>query len=182
MFGEEYCVIEEGLNSRIIVLDDFYDILKNGKKYLILCIKFYYLLDLVIIMFGFNDMKERYYVLVCDIVKGVGIFVKMVFDIIVEKSLINILVKVLLVFFLYIGKIIIDFNCGEEFGYMRLYELLWKLVFKYEEVVKNLGIEFIDVVLIIELLEIDVLYFLLEGYRVFGEVFVKCFIEILVDE
>lgn len=182
LLGEEYRVIEEGLNSRTTVLDDPYDILKNGKKYLTPCIKSHYPLDLVIIMLGSNDMKERYHVPACDIAKGAGILAKMVLDITAEKSSTNTSAKVLLVSPLYIGKTITDSNCGEEFGYMRSYELSRKLAPKYEEVAKNLGIEFIDAALITEPSEIDALHLSSEGHRALGEAFAKRSIEILADE
>lgn len=179
LLGTDYRVIEEGLNSRTTVLDDPYDILKNGKTYLTPCIKSHYPLDLVIIMLGSNDMKERYHVPACDIAKGAGIIAKMVLDITAEKSTTNTPSKVLLVSPIYIGKTIAESECGEEFGYMRAYELSRKLAPKYQKVAQSLEIEFMDAALITGPSEIDALHMSVDGHRALGEAIAKRCIEIL---
>lgn len=179
LLGVDYRVIEEGLNSRTTVLDDPYDILKNGKTYLTPCIKSHYPVDLVIIMLGSNDMKERYHVPACDIAKGAGIIAKMVLDITAEKSTTNTPSKVLLVSPIYIGKTITESECGEEFGYMRAYELSRKLAPKYQKVAQSLEIEFMDAALITEPSKIDALHMSIDGHRALGEAIAKRCIEIL---
>lgn len=179
LLGEEYRIIEEGLNSRTTVLDDPYDIMKNGKTYLTPCIKSHYPLDLVILMLGSNDMKERYHVPACDIAKGAGILAKMVIDITAEKSTAKIPAKILLVSPIHIGETITESECGEEFGYMRAYEVSRKLALKYKEIAENLGIEFMDAALVTKASEIDALHLSLNGHKALGEAFAKRCIEIL---
>ena len=60
--GEEYYVIEEGLGGRTTVWDDPIEEHKNGKKYLLPCLESHRPIDLVILMLGTNDLKERFHV------------------------------------------------------------------------------------------------------------------------
>jgi lysophospholipase L1-like esterase len=179
LLGSEYHIIEEGLNSRTTVLDDPYDIMKNGKTYLTPCIKSHYPLDLVIIMLGTNDMKERFHAPACDIAKGAGILAKMTLDITMEESPTNTPTKVLLVSPIHIGKAIIDSEFGEGFGYRRAYDISRRLAPKYKETAKNLGIEFMDAALIAEASEIDALHLTFDGHKALGEALAKHCIEIL---
>ena len=70
--GEEYQVIEEGLNARTTVHDDPIDgAHKNGKPYLLPCLETHVPLDLVIIMLGTNDLKSRFSLSAFDIACGI---------------------------------------------------------------------------------------------------------------
>lgn len=68
--GDSYYVIEEGLNGRTTVFDDPEQRFKNGSEYLEMCIATHRPLDLVIIMLGTNDTKERYHAEPADIARG----------------------------------------------------------------------------------------------------------------
>lgn len=76
--GEEYLVIEEGLNGRTTVWDDPIESYRNGKEYLIPCLETHKPIDLVIIMLGTNDLKMRFGVPACDIAAGAGVLVDIV--------------------------------------------------------------------------------------------------------
>jgi lysophospholipase L1-like esterase len=70
--GDEYLVIEEGLNARTTVHDDPIDgAHKNGKPYLLPCLETHLPLDLVIIMLGTNDLKSRFSLSAFDIASGI---------------------------------------------------------------------------------------------------------------
>ena len=58
--GKDYIVIEEGQNGRTTVWDDPVEGDKNGFKYLIPCLESHAPLDVVIIMLGTNDLKNRF--------------------------------------------------------------------------------------------------------------------------
>jgi len=58
--GNGYEVIEEGLNGRTTILDDPQRDGRNGKTYLYPCLKSHCPLDLIILMLGTNDLKERF--------------------------------------------------------------------------------------------------------------------------
>ena len=181
LLGPEYRIIEEGLNSRTTVLDDPYGILRNGKTYFTPCIESHYPLDLIIIMLGSNDMKERYHVPACDIAKGAGILAKMALDITKEKSLTNTSAKVLLVSPMNISEAIVTSGMGESFGNMRACEISRKLANEYKKVAKSLGIEFMDAAKITEPSEIDGLHLSEEGHKALGEAFAKVCLNLCGD-
>ncbi len=71
LLGEEYIVIEEGLNGRTTVFDDPIDgYIKNGLTYFRPCIASQKPVDLVIIMLGTNDLKTRFGMGAYDIAAG----------------------------------------------------------------------------------------------------------------
>lgn len=58
--GDGFEIIEEGLNSRTTVIDDPKYEGKNGATYLKPCLQSHYPLDIVILMLGPNDLKDRF--------------------------------------------------------------------------------------------------------------------------
>lgn len=76
--GPDYRVIEEGLNGRTTVWDDPIEGYKNGKAYLPPCLASHRPLDLVVLMLGTNDLKQRFSVPAADIAKGVGVLVDLI--------------------------------------------------------------------------------------------------------
>lgn len=71
-FEHEVEVIEEGLGGRTTVWDDPLADGRNGKKALPMLLDSHKPLDLIIIMLGTNDLKERFQALPEDIACGVG--------------------------------------------------------------------------------------------------------------
>lgn len=74
--GDEYHVIEEGLPGRNTVWDDPIEGDKNGLKQLVPLIHSHMPLDLLIIMLGTNDFKNRFSVSALDISQSIGRLVK----------------------------------------------------------------------------------------------------------
>lgn len=69
--GDGYWVIEEGLSGRTTVRDDPIEgVHKNGRTYLRACLESHKPLDLVAIMLGTNDLKERFGASASDIAQG----------------------------------------------------------------------------------------------------------------
>lgn len=71
--GDEFNVIEEGLNGRTTVWHDPLEEHRNGKEYLIPCLDTHRPLDLVVLLLGTNDLKLRFSVSALDIGEGVQI-------------------------------------------------------------------------------------------------------------
>ena len=71
--GSEYCVIEEGLNGRTTTVDDPIYPHRNGRGYLPPCLESHAPFDLVTIMLGTNDLKERFHRSASDIAESAGI-------------------------------------------------------------------------------------------------------------
>ena len=59
--GEEYLVIEEGLSGRTTCFDDPIHEGLNALNYIYPCLKSHENVDLLIIMLGTNDTKDRFY-------------------------------------------------------------------------------------------------------------------------
>ena len=58
--GDGYRVIEEGLNGRTTNLDDSIELGRNGMTYLLPCLESHCPIDLITVMLGTNDLKERF--------------------------------------------------------------------------------------------------------------------------
>jgi lysophospholipase L1-like esterase len=76
--GEEFMVIEEGLNGRTTVWDDPVENVKSGLSYLPTCLQSHKPIDLVILMLGTNDLKARFSLTPYDIAAGVSNLVQMI--------------------------------------------------------------------------------------------------------
>ncbi len=78
LLGENYYVIEEGLNGRTTNLNSPIPPDRNGKNYLLPCLYSHAPLDLVILMLGGNDLKNYYYRSPEDIAKGLEELVQII--------------------------------------------------------------------------------------------------------
>ena len=58
--GEDYRVIEEGLNGRTTMFDCFMEEHRNGLKGIDMCLLTHMPIDLVVIMLGTNDTKQEF--------------------------------------------------------------------------------------------------------------------------
>ncbi|MGO4110834.1 SGNH/GDSL hydrolase family protein [Paenibacillus sp. YAF4_2] len=67
LLGENFEIIEEGLPGRTTVWDDPVEGVMSGKAYLVPCLRSHAPLDLVALMLGTNDLKQRYAVSAADI-------------------------------------------------------------------------------------------------------------------
>jgi len=73
--GAGYRVVEEGLNGRTTIWDDPIEEWRNGKTYFLPCLWSHKPIDLVTIMLGTNDLKERFSVSAYDIAASAGVLV-----------------------------------------------------------------------------------------------------------
>ena len=76
--GEDYDVIEEGLNGRTTVWDDPVrgGIKRNGSFYLLPCLESHAPIDQLIIMLGTNDLKARFAVTPYDVGESMGALIE----------------------------------------------------------------------------------------------------------
>jgi lysophospholipase L1-like esterase len=71
--GAGYWVVEEGLGGRTTNCDDPEEgAHKNGERYLLPCLESHAPLDMVIIMLGTNDLKQRFQRSAAEIAAGAG--------------------------------------------------------------------------------------------------------------
>lgn len=76
--GNGYAIIEEGLCGRTTVWDDPIEGYKNGQTYLIPCLDTHRPLDLVVLMLGTNDLKQRFSLSAYDIAEGAKALVRII--------------------------------------------------------------------------------------------------------
>ena len=76
LLGEEYLVIEEGLSGRTTCFDDPIHEGLSGLDYITPCLKSHETVDLLIIMLGTNDTKDRFYASAACIGIGMARLVK----------------------------------------------------------------------------------------------------------
>jgi len=70
--GPDHQVIEEGLNGRTTIWDDPMLDGRNGRSYLLPCLRSHAPVDLVVIMLGTNDTKGYLGLMAPDIAQGAG--------------------------------------------------------------------------------------------------------------
>ncbi|WP_020533429.1 SGNH/GDSL hydrolase family protein [Flexithrix dorotheae] len=76
--GKDYLVIPEGLNGRTTVWDDPIEGWKNGKKQIIPVLGSHKPIDLVVILLGTNDLKQRFSLSAVDVARGAKVLVEIV--------------------------------------------------------------------------------------------------------
>ena len=76
--GADYWVIEEGQGGRTTVWPDPIEGLKAGKDYLPPCLESHAPLDLVILLLGTNDLKNRFSLGAADIALGAQALVRLI--------------------------------------------------------------------------------------------------------
>ena len=74
--GQDYLVIEEGLSGRTTCFDDPIHEGLNALDYIYTCLKSHETIDLLIIMLGTNDCKDRFYASPACIALGMARLVK----------------------------------------------------------------------------------------------------------
>jgi lysophospholipase L1-like esterase len=73
--GPDYWIIEEGLNGRTTTRDDT-EPYRNGLTFLLPTLEAHHPLDLVVVMLGTNDLKERFAASPAEIAHGAGQLVR----------------------------------------------------------------------------------------------------------
>jgi len=75
LLGEEYRIIEEGCGGRTTVFEDELSYGRNGLKMLTPCIASHNPLDLIVVMLGTNDLKQRFQVTVWDLGRAMELII-----------------------------------------------------------------------------------------------------------
>lgn len=70
--GDEWQVVEEGLNGRTATLDSPLAPGRNGLDYLVPCLQSHAPLDVVVVALGTNDLNERYSLPAADVAAAVA--------------------------------------------------------------------------------------------------------------
>lgn len=86
LLGNDFRIIEEGCNGRTTAFDDPEETWKNGLPYLKPCLNTHKPIDIVILMLGSNDLKDRFGLSAKDIAGGAGMLVEIIQTFCSEKQ------------------------------------------------------------------------------------------------
>lgn len=136
--GMEYYVIEEGLNGRTTIYDDEQLKFANGSRFLEVCLATHKPLDLVIIMLGTNDTKERYNADPVDIAKGLEHLIKILRNPEIYNK------EILIISPIHISDSIKASEYCDDFGEMIGVEKSRKLSAEYKKIADKYGCHFMD--------------------------------------
>jgi lysophospholipase L1-like esterase len=159
--GENYRVIEEGLNGRTTVWDDPIEEFRNGKQYLMPCLLSQKPVDLVILMLGTNDLKKRFSVSAQDIATSIGVLVE-----IIQRSVAGpdgSAPKILLIAPPVVGKLT---GYAEMFG--NAFENSLKFGEYYRQIAELYDCEFLDAGKVIISSELDGIHFEADQHKKLG--------------
>ena len=74
----DYRIIEEGLNGRTTVHPDPDEGYRNGKEYLLPCLRSHAPIDIVLLLLGTNDLKFHFSLTAHEIAQGIRTLVRMI--------------------------------------------------------------------------------------------------------
>lgn len=142
LLGEQYYVIEEGLNGRTTVFDDPFMEQRNGKKSLIPCLESHAPLDLVILALGANDLKKHLGTTAIAAAKGIGILAEIIRKT-PECGHNNQIPKILILAPTPFGTNISQLRPNANFGEDAYMQSL-RLAAEYQKVADTLSVQFLD--------------------------------------
>lgn len=168
--GQDYLVVEEGLPGRTTVFEDPVEEGMPALPYLYPCLKSHAPVDLLVIMLGTNDTKERLSANACAIGKGMSRLVRKAqsIDCWGEKG-----PNILLIAPLAIGKGVERSPVAQEMG-QGCVEKSLRLPGQFRAAAKELGCAFLDAnTLGLEQNQVDHMHLTRDSHRVLAEALAK---------
>ena len=161
--GKEYHIIEEGLCGRTTVFDDPLNEGLNGLSYLLPCLQSHSPIDMLIIMLGTNDCKERFAATAKNIADGAKRLIKVAqnADVWKEKP------RILLVSPAPIEKECETSKVAGEMGVCSAKS--YELKETFELCADDCNCEFLDAGLYVSMNKIDYMHLDLESHKRLGE-------------
>lgn len=170
-------IIEEGQNGRTTVWDDPIEGMKNGLKYLIPCLESHSPLDVVVLMLGTNDIKQRFSLTAADVAAGAEKLVKTIKMYFRENQ--EPVPEILLVSPLKIREEILSHQFSPMFGGERAVQISNELADYYREAARRQGCAFLDAAAVTLPCAEDSVHLDLEGHRALAGAVTKKLREIL---
>ena len=175
LLGDQYYVIEEGLGGRTTVWDDPIEEYKNGKKYLMPCLDSHKPLDLVIIMLGTNDLKNRYSLSPYEIGCGMENLIQTLLK--SDAGLNGNAPEIMLVTPVPLKNVGRSMDLAQMIPDME--ERSGMLAYYYEDIAKRYGIHYMNPGSEIEVNEMDGIHYTLEGHAKMARLMCDKILEIL---
>lgn len=170
-------IIEEGQNGRTTVWDDPIEGMKNGLQYLIPCLESHSPLDVVVLMLGTNDMKQRFSLTAADVAAGAEKLVKTIKMYFREDR--EPMPEILLISPLKIREEIISHKFSPMFGGERAVRISNELAGYYREAARQQGCAFLDAAAVTLPCAEDSVHLDPEGHRALAGAVTKKLREIL---
>lgn len=159
LLGEDFWILENGLNGRTTEEDDNKKPWRNGAKFLVPLIQSQNPIDLVILFLGTNDLKEEFNKEPKDIAKSIENLIKIIQEYAGEK------IKIIL-----ISPTIIDFSKINPNWDFRNAEIKSKELPKlYKEIAEKNNCEFLDLSKIISPSPKDGLHLEREAHKIIAD-------------
>lgn len=169
LLGDNYRILEEGLNSRTTALAMEGEPWRSGAYCLEACVRTHLPLDLCILMLGSNDMKEQFHQDEKMIGENVRGLIREIKRISREKDPSGMACKVLLVSPMLISEDMIEGPFGCDFGGYRAIELSKKLAPVYKQIAREEKCGFFDAAKSVKPCRLDGLHLDEEGHKKFAE-------------
>ena len=169
LMGDQYKVIEEGLNSRTTALKPVGEPWRSGAYCLEACIRTHMPIDLSILMLGSNDMKLEYQQDEWMIGENVRKLIRIAKRVSMEKNPDGKCCKILLVSPVLITEDAVAGPFGEDFGGERAVRLSEKLAYVYRKVADEEGTGYLDAAKCAAAGKLDGLHMEQEGHKKLAE-------------
>lgn len=165
--GNGYWIIEEGLGGRTTVIDDPKREGRNGKTYLMPCLETHNPLDIIILMLGTNDFKERLNQTAEEIGRNIEELIKVITSFTAEKN--SKPLQLILLSPPYVDESV----TGVKDNYLGAEKKSKKLAYFYEKVAKAYNCEFLDIARFIKPSKIDGYHLEPESHQIIADILSK---------
>ena len=169
--GDQYYVIEEGLNGRTTNVDykDFPG--RNGKMYLLPCLYSHAPLDLVVLFLGANDLKKEFNRSAEEIATGVEDLIQTIQSTNYGNDMRSVPNILLIEYPVLTNESYRDIN--DDLIFKGGIERTKAMAALYKKLAEQYGCEYLETVDVIQLTDIDGIHFDETAHRVFAELLAK---------
>lgn len=159
LLGSEYRILEEGLCGRTTCLDDPFNEGLSGLTYLLPCLQTHSPIDMLVIMLGTNDCKQRFSLTAANIALGMRRLVKKALEAEVWRDKPNILV-------IAPGPILKECelsDVGKNMGICS--DKSYEIAKEYKLIAKELGVGFFDSASCVTMNDIDFMHLTADSHK-----------------
>ncbi len=168
--GDEYCVIEEGLNGRTTVHNEEGRPFRSGAKLLPVLMESHAPLDLVIIMLGTNDLKTKFNSTPQQIAENIKVVCELA-----NNNEYNLKAQILLIS----PTHVVEMKDEDKVEFAGAIEKSLEFAIYYERVAKQLNLHFLDAAQIVQTTTEDGVHWTAQQHREFGLKIAKEIIPVL---
>ena len=166
LLGEDYKVIEEGCNGRTTRQDDPDEDWTNGRSYLKPCLYSHRKIDIMILMLGTNDLKNRFHLTAEEIADGIEELITVTKEFITPKQ--EIAPEILLIAPPVVADSVNESRFNDEFDETAI-QRSKQFAKLYSDVAKRQGCMLLDASKFVESCKEDAIHLMPDMHRKLGE-------------